>query len=331
MKTVKMIILAILSLVSITVSAADSISTRYQVIPIIKNFNEQTGNGSITLTFNVADTMQIDSIYVGYNYGNSWKISINNGNWITNTSHWLTPKELNLPVNGEFNCKETLASTSTGSGTIYVIVSHKNDTIPSDTINYSMTDNGSDGVGGTFYDAFYIVPVNYILDSVKVINISSTYQYYVGTTKLTSYKQAKTKSNTSYPCNYSAGTPTYVTSDDGANSTAYFYISPVKNIIHYIADTSDVPSGKPTNITEYHSNINIEVYPNPTTDYVNVSIPAENLVDAKIRLIDINGAIINEIPATSDVNMMDLNHVKGVYFIQVISGSDEVTKKLIVQ
>ncbi len=96
------------------------------------------------------------------------------------------------------------------------------------------------------------------------------------------------------------------------------------------------------NISDYTSteernieNMNVRVYPNPASDVVNVSYFLQDRQDVEISLSNAMGSVI-ETSATSSnmgnnsamINTSDLSN--GVYFINLKSGEDVITKKFMI-
>ncbi|HDO26853.1 MAG TPA: T9SS type A sorting domain-containing protein [Bacteroidetes bacterium] len=81
---------------------------------------------------------------------------------------------------------------------------------------------------------------------------------------------------------------------------------------------------------------NIQVYPNPATDELFVSIPSSNEGDFNISLIDLTGKEL--IRKNSDFNIqnnvvqLNLNGISpGMYFLRINNGQNTFTKKVIVE
>jgi hypothetical protein len=89
------------------------------------------------------------------------------------------------------------------------------------------------------------------------------------------------------------------------------------------------------NILQTVNGNDVNIYPNPCHDNVNFSINGPNSEDITVTVIDLSGKIVmKKIMNVNSVNQTSFdfsNYTKGVYLIQLISGSDIVTKKLVVQ
>ena len=74
---------------------------------------------------------------------------------------------------------------------------------------------------------------------------------------------------------------------------------------------------------------NINIYPNPTENFLNISNP-NNVEIKSISVVDINGRIVkNQSNSLSQINVSDLN--AGVYFVTIEAAEGKTTKKFIKQ
>jgi hypothetical protein len=74
---------------------------------------------------------------------------------------------------------------------------------------------------------------------------------------------------------------------------------------------------------------NINIYPNPTENFLNISNP-NNVEIKSISVVDINGRIVkNQSDSLSQINVSDLN--AGVYFVTIEAAEGKTTKKFIKQ
>lgn len=76
--------------------------------------------------------------------------------------------------------------------------------------------------------------------------------------------------------------------------------------------------------TENLSSVNLNLYPNPTSDIVHIS--GVDRVDA-IRLYSINGQLVKKLTNTNSINLS--NQKKGVYMVEVIVEGKTLVNKLI--
>jgi hypothetical protein len=87
-------------------------------------------------------------------------------------------------------------------------------------------------------------------------------------------------------------------------------------------------------------NYQISIYPNPASEQVNIQIVPDKSLDyippTMIRMQDLTGRVFYEEhvfnPNNQSLNVYDVKSLpKGLYIIQVISGSQSKSTKLIVQ
>ena len=78
-------------------------------------------------------------------------------------------------------------------------------------------------------------------------------------------------------------------------------------------------------------NISINCYPNPSTDYINITLP--DLDEAKtnsLSIIDNNGRVISVVQLTSSNQKIELSSLQsGVYVLEVQLGVDRILKRII--
>ncbi len=71
---------------------------------------------------------------------------------------------------------------------------------------------------------------------------------------------------------------------------------------------------------------NIYVYPNPTSGFINVSIPTNN---AKLRMLDINGNCVKILEIKSEDTRIDISDLsKGIYFVEIEMNNIKDTIKI---
>ena len=70
----------------------------------------------------------------------------------------------------------------------------------------------------------------------------------------------------------------------------------------------------------------VNIWPNPSSDFVNVSMPAQS----SMKIVDMSGRVITSIPKTGEQERIDLNSfTKGIYFVQI--GESGLSEKIIIQ
>ena len=83
------------------------------------------------------------------------------------------------------------------------------------------------------------------------------------------------------------------------------------------------------NVSETET-IKVDVYPNPSSDFINISY-AENAIN-QLSIYDINGALIQNISPKSNNLMLDVtNYSKGNYVIVLSSNENVVTKRITIK
>lgn len=87
--------------------------------------------------------------------------------------------------------------------------------------------------------------------------------------------------------------------------------------------------GLPLATTTFDNLNAVAIYPNPTTDVINIE--SSTTLD-EIEIITINGQVLQQIknPVMNDNTYTISNLPKGFYFLKIASGTDAVTKKVLV-
>jgi hypothetical protein len=102
-------------------------------------------------------------------------------------------------------------------------------------------------------------------------------------------------------------------------STQYaFNLSPFQTLLWNVDKLLDIEYNKSESLSslEENSSLALGVYPNPSSDLVNVALKES----ANIQLIDVNGTILNEIFMNEGLNQIDMSHyTQGVYFLHSIT------------
>ena len=94
-----------------------------------------------------------------------------------------------------------------------------------------------------------------------------------------------------------------------------------------------VTVGSPTEIAEYERSQTINVYPNPTTDVVNVNLLPLIDDNPSVYLIDLLGKVVATSTNISKTNVQfdvgDLN--KGSYLVKIVSNKETLSYPVIIQ
>lgn len=111
--------------------------------------------------------------------------------------------------------------------------------------------------------------------------------------------------------------------------------TPVANSYLYVDNLSFAGSVAGINtIDTYVSNIN--AYPNPTSDNINVELNAQKASTIKLQLVDVTGKLIKEINAGEiqgnyKQTISTTGISKGAYFLKVVANDAVEVKKIIIQ
>ena len=87
--------------------------------------------------------------------------------------------------------------------------------------------------------------------------------------------------------------------------------------------------GLPLGISTFNSLQNVSIYPNPTTDIINI---ATDVALDEINIITINGQVVQQIknPTIENKTYSIPTLPNGFYFIKLSAGADSVTKKVLI-
>lgn len=78
------------------------------------------------------------------------------------------------------------------------------------------------------------------------------------------------------------------------------------------------------------ANAIIKVSPNPVSDLMTVSILASKNSNTKLRLTDITGRLIQDIPATAPIQVLDVSSLtKGIYLLNYSNGINSQTLRIV--
>ena len=72
-----------------------------------------------------------------------------------------------------------------------------------------------------------------------------------------------------------------------------------------------------TSVEDLATDLNISVYPNPTTDLINLT-SLQNLSGLAVTVTDINGKVLQQAEVTNEVKELNFsNYANGIYFLTV--------------
>jgi hypothetical protein len=99
------------------------------------------------------------------------------------------------------------------------------------------------------------------------------------------------------------------------------------------SDTVTVSFVDCSGIDELGNNISVNLYPNPSAGFLNVSIDTEfDLSDATLTVVNLFGQIVRELDAKGTSTLMDLNDLaNGTYFIEVKMGGSVMVKRFVLK
>ena len=82
------------------------------------------------------------------------------------------------------------------------------------------------------------------------------------------------------------------------------------------------------NETDFSQNINLQIYPNPATKEIKITIPNNEPIES-INIYNQNGQLVKQItkPNKTNINVSDLN--TGLYFIRTDSKAKRYLSKMI--
>ena len=176
--------------------------------------------------------------------------------------------------------------------------------------------NGSDGTGaGTYEDGDYYKLIFKGMNELFEYNGLQTEFYLADFTNGNSFiREDWTWVDLSILSQSFSIEISYITSDD--YTPAYYCLDNLT--FDYVSEISE------------NNTININIFPNPTTDFINIQNSALQGSNYKITLTDISGKILfekNNCSGNETINLIEFN--SGFYFLNIISNNYSFTKKII--
>ena len=86
-----------------------------------------------------------------------------------------------------------------------------------------------------------------------------------------------------------------------------------------------------TSVLEDLANYSIEVFPNPFSEQIQIDIYSERFGKLKVRLYDVLGNMIQEFDLTGGRNNLNLDVVRGIYTLTILSESGREVRKIVKQ
>ena len=100
---------------------------------------------------------------------------------------------------------------------------------------------------------------------------------------------------------------------------------PAGNRIKKEIDLNPGQPRKPSPISDAVGEQTISIYPNPTTEKVNIKLSELDEENTFMRVVDLNGRLIYEQQILQTVNEVNFsNQASGKYIIQLINGEEKV-------
>ncbi len=83
-----------------------------------------------------------------------------------------------------------------------------------------------------------------------------------------------------------------------------------------------------TNSLTEHNEVNISIYPNPTTDQINIKLDQID-PNTVVRLLDLNGKILIQNKTSTSHISWAVNHLKqGIYFVEIVQNGNRIVKQI---
>jgi len=85
-------------------------------------------------------------------------------------------------------------------------------------------------------------------------------------------------------------------------------------------------------LPEYHKNLSINIYPNPTTGVITVSIPSVNHFPCRLEIFDLSGRKASEFTMIQQIESFELSNLpQGLYSVKLTSALGEVFRGKIIR
>ena len=90
--------------------------------------------------------------------------------------------------------------------------------------------------------------------------------------------------------------------------------------------------GVVSTIKNQDTQFELDIYPNPSTNKINILLPSSTTLPVEVKIYDIMGKKVGTHTATKKSFSLEINLLeKGIYFIKVNAADYNITKKLIVK
>lgn len=122
----------------------------------------------------------------------------------------------------------------------------------------------------------------------------------------------------------------------GGNGVYTIFVDVEDTLIGCVgSDTMVVTFSTCVSVKENTENISMQIYPNPSNGLFTVNLSLKNTTDLQIRVTNIQGQEVfvkNNFNNLKEINeQINIGNVKGVYFVNIITNNEIITKKIIVQ
>jgi MAM domain-containing protein meprin/A5/mu/type IX secretion system substrate protein/fibronectin type III domain protein len=307
------------------------------------NANENSWVLSPIFDFTNANNPKIE-MKIWWNSEFSWdgvvlQSSIDNGtSWqnvgaVGDTVNWYTDNSINGNPGGQQEGWSGRNSTSNGSGN-WVTASHMLDGLNNQSNVQLRIAFGSDGSvqdEGFAFDDIHIFdvvcpnPTNLGNDTIicgtdsLLLDAGAGYATYLWSDSLMSTSQTIIVDSATYGI--------------GVHT---FYVSVTDSVSNCLSkDTIVVEITTCVGIEDFASTIDLNVYPNPNKGQFTLNLTTKNTSDLQIRITNIQGQEVFVKNNFDNINVINeeinIGNVKGVYFVNIITNNEVITKKIIVQ
>ncbi len=304
----------------------DGIAPILTINPISLNFGDVEISETVDLTYTIAGQYLIDDILISVADATGFTISDDNvtfGTDLTLTQIDGTINETTIYVRFAPTTETTYSTDieNTTDGATQNVALEGNGVVagtPVTTISTTALDFGEIEIGNEQTLTYIISGVN-LTDDIE-ISLETGSQFTIS------------EDNTTF------GTTLTLSQDGGivAETTIYVKFAPLSKtdysdiIFHETTDatTREIALSGSSAVGFFEiEDIEVSVYPNPTTGIFNIEVTE----DAEITIIDISGKIISQFQnfTTSQVDLS--NQANGIYFIKIQTENEIITRKLIKQ
>jgi len=221
-------------------------------------------------------------------------------------------------------------SGTSGTTYYYKVTTVTSGGTESDFSNYDYATMGSGNSTTSIYapsnvSAYYYTSYNNIYVSWSSESNASSYQVYRSTTMYGTYTYVTSVYTISYTDADITYGNTYYYAIKAVNSSAV--ASSLSNSAYatvtyynngYANDVKDVEGQKAT----------ISIYPNPTTDYINIKVATGTSDNATIVILDISGSFVYNGKRGDEVNSVDVSSfAEGTYFVEILDNNTIVGRQ----